>query len=330
MIALRLLAMVAAGTLSLAAALLAITSLAGDRDGRADAAASFAPYVLCMAAAGALLGWGAFGPGAPAKVLFGLSAVGAGLSLANVAPELLRLRLASGKDPPVLRLLSINLYWKNPIGEQAVAAILECDADAVVLQEAGRRLVGALAGLEARYPHVAACAHLGLRIYSKPPIIAQWCNCERADTPRGRLLTATVALADGSTVTLATTHFSHPYRGDAQARERKALAAAVSTLEVGRLILAGDFNTTPWSYGMRRQDRMLAPLRRWTIAWFTWPARAPRNLAWPLPLLPIDHVYAGPAWSQVRLRRVRVPGSDHFATEAVFCLASNEGHGRRG
>jgi endonuclease/exonuclease/phosphatase (EEP) superfamily protein YafD len=94
----------------------------------------------------------------------------------------------------------------------------------------------------------------------------------------------------------------------------------VAGLDVSRLILAGDFNITPWSRGMRRQDKLLAPLRRWTVAWFTWPARA-AGFAWPLPLLPIDHVYAGPAWGSVRLRRVRIPGSDHFATEATFRLA---------
>ena len=102
-------------------------------------------------------------------------------------------------------------------------------------------------------------------------------------------------------------------------RERGALALAVADLDARHLILAGDFNTTPWSQGMRRQDAMLAPLRRRTIAWFTWPARLLRlTLNWPLPLLPIDHVYGGPGWGQVRLRRVRLPGSDHFATEAAF------------
>lgn len=122
-------------------------------------------------------------------------------------------------------------------------------------------------------------------------------------------------------VALATTHFSHPYRGDAQRRERQALAASVHGLDARRLILAGDFNTAAWSPGMRRQDDLLAPLRRWSIAWLTWPARLlAARLTWPLPLLPIDHVYAGPDWGAARLRRVRVPGSDHFATEAAFWL----------
>ena len=101
-----------------------------------------------------------------------------------------------------------------------------------------------------------------------------------------------------------------------------AALLAITSLAGGRDARA---DTAAWSHGMRRQDRMLAPLRRWTIAWFTWPARAPNgNLAWRLPLLPIDHIYAGPAWGQVRLRRVPIPGSDHFATEAAFCLERAE------
>jgi hypothetical protein len=92
MIVVRLLAMVAAGSLSCVAALLAITSLAGGRDARADTAASFAPIAFGMAIAGALLGWRAFGTGAAATVIFGLSAVGAAISLAFLAPELLKFR----------------------------------------------------------------------------------------------------------------------------------------------------------------------------------------------------------------------------------------------
>jgi endonuclease/exonuclease/phosphatase (EEP) superfamily protein YafD len=322
MIALHLLVSFAAVALSIATAFLAISSVAAKREGSRDTLASFAPFGLCLALVGGLLVWAAFGRSALAVVLLCLNGIGAALNLAKTAPEFVRLRLTLGREPPALRILSCNLYRLNPVGEQAVAAILERDADVVILQEADRRMRIPVAGLDARYPHVAACTHAGLRIYSKSPIFAHQCNCERANTARGRLLTATLSLLDQGTLTLATTHFSHPYRGEEQAQERKALATALKNIDPSRLILAGDFNSTPWSRGMRRQDEMLAPLRRWTIAWFTWPARLVRwDLAWPLPLLPIDHVYAGPQWERVQLRRVRVPGSDHFATEAAFCLA---------
>lgn len=317
MVALRLLVFVAAFMMSLVVALSAVASLADD--GRADALASFAPFTLCIAIAGAVFVWASFGLGPGALVVVGLNSVAAALSLAIVAPELARLRRVGRLDRPALRILSGNLYRLNPVGEDAVAAILARDADAVILQEAGRRLTRSLDRLSASYPHVAVCPHSNLMIYSRSPIVAHRCHCDEAQTPRGRLLTATISLADGGTVTLATTHFSHPYRGGVQALERGALAAALSGTGADHLILAGDFNTTPWSRAMRHQDRMLAPLRRWSIAWFTWPARLPYwRRDWPAPLLPIDHLYAGPEWDQVRLRRVRIPGSDHFATEATL------------
>ena len=322
MSALRLLAAVAAATLSLGVGLYAIASIGFGRDGRADTLASFTPFAAGLAAAGALTAWFAFGPGPVAGMLLALNGVAAALSLRSLAPELLRLRPAGRCEQPSLRVLSGNLYWANPLGGQAVATILARDPDAVLLQEAGRRLAPFLAGLEARYPHVAICRHAGLRIYTKSPMVAHQCNCDQAETPRGRLLTASIRLSDDAIVTLATTHLSHPYRGDVQARERRAIAAAVDRLDRLHLVLGGDFNLPAWSPGMRRQDRMLAPLRRWTVAWFTWPARLPGlKLSWPLPLLPIDQLYAGPAWRQVRLRRVRIPGSDHFATEAALCRA---------
>ena len=329
MIVLRFLAAFAAVTLSMAATFVAVRTAGAHRDGIGDTWASLTPLELFIASAGGMLTWAAFRPGPFATVLFCLNAVSAAVSLTKMAPELIKLRPAFGREPPVLRVLSGNLYWLNPSGEKAVATILERDADAVILQEAGRRLRGALAALEARYPYVAACPHSDLVIYAKSPIVSHGCNCKHAETARGRLLTATVDLSSGPTVTLATTHLSHPYRGNEQAREREALAAAVNDLDLPRLILAGDFNSTPWSYGLRCQDEMLAPLRRWTIAWFTWPARLPKwEVAWPLPLLPLDHVYAGSLWDQVRLRRVRIPGSDHFATEAAFSIARARPHDR--
>src|SRR3546814_7596545 len=84
-------------------------------------------------------------------------------------------------------------------------------------------------------------------------------------------------------------------------------------------------NLTPWAAAMREQDRALAPLTRMT--------RAP---SWPraLPVLPLDHLYAGPDWGLVSARRLAATGSDHRRSEehtselqslmrisyAVFCL----------
>jgi endonuclease/exonuclease/phosphatase (EEP) superfamily protein YafD len=73
---------------------------------------------------------------------------------------------------------------------------------------------------------------------------------------------------------------------------------------------------------MARQDQSLAPLRRRTIAWATWPSRLDLfSVVWSLPLVPIDHIYAGTRWRTDQLARVALAGSDHFATELVLSPA---------
>lgn len=61
-----------------------------------------------------------------------------------------------------------------------------------------------------------------------------------------------------------------------------------------RLIIGGDLNLTPWSFLLRRLDARLGLARR-DRADFTWPARA-FNRPWPIPIMPLDHLYAGSAW----------------------------------
>jgi endonuclease/exonuclease/phosphatase (EEP) superfamily protein YafD len=100
---------------------------------------------------------------------------------------------------------------------------------------------------------------------------------------------------------------------------REALAAQLRRTSGPNAVLTGDFNTTPWSFAMRRQDAVFLPLVRRTIAQFSFPARL-AGRRWVVPLLPIDHLYASPAWKLARLQRVRIPGSDHFASEAVLWL----------
>jgi endonuclease/exonuclease/phosphatase (EEP) superfamily protein YafD len=307
---------IGAALVCVAAAIISILGLIGVRGGWPDVFNSFAPLQVAAALLGAGLARIWLGPGALSDGVLILGAVAAVAGLARIAPELARLRPSEHGEGELFRILLANVWNRNPTPGKAVAAILARDADAVILQEARGSLAPELPRLRVRYPFASQCPHSGLRVFSRAPILAQGCCCERAVSRRGRLLWATIAGPGDETVTLATTHLSHPYQS-AQAAERKSLSMELGRLDLQGLVLAGDFNTTPWSEGMRRQDAMLAPLRRRTIGWFSWPARL-GGLAWPLPVLPIDHLYAGPGWGLARLRRLRIPGSDHFATEATL------------
>lgn len=93
------------------------------------------------------------------------------------------------------------------------------------------------------------------------------------------------------------------------------------------MIIAGDFNSTPWSFARRRDDRDFGLIRR-TRALFTWPAEkiSHNRLPAPFPYLPIDHVYAGPGWATVSVERGPRLGSDHYPV--VVTLAPRDAAAR--
>ena len=112
--------------------------------------------------------------------------------------------------------------------------------------------------------------------------------------------------------TVVAVHLNWPIKAD-HWRQTETFADMLDGLPRDRLIIAGDFNLTPWSFTLRRLDTRLG-LERRDRAILTWPARrGVRGVVAPLlPVLPIDHVYAGPAWRTVAVRRGPRLGSDHY------------------
>ena len=100
------------------------------------------------------------------------------------------------------------------------------------------------------------------------------------------------------------------------------VAGVLNRLPKDRLILAGDFNSTPWSFSRRREDAMFG-LERRTKALFSWPAGevSRHRIKVPFPFLAIDHVYAGKAWRTVSVRRGPRLGSDHYPVVVVLAPA---------
>ncbi|MBV8593019.1 MAG: endonuclease/exonuclease/phosphatase family protein, partial [Caulobacteraceae bacterium] len=104
-----------------------------------------------------------------------------------------------------------------------------------------------------------------------------------------------------------------------QQTQMALLADDLAPFDRRSLILAGDFNSTPWSAALRRLDRALG-LERRTRAMFTFPVQPySRYALWsPLPFLPLDHVFAGEDWKTVRVTVGRNVGSDHLPVVAVL------------
>jgi endonuclease/exonuclease/phosphatase (EEP) superfamily protein YafD len=180
---------------------------------------------------------------------------------------------------------------------QAVASLIAVDAGAVLLQEADGSLQADLLRLRAHYP------------FASMPRVRR-ADLHQSAHRRPRLRAHSVALSRPG---LGSDPRSGRPADDAGHHsswfQRAVVAGQIHGVATDAMILAGDFNTTPWSFAMRRQDQLFAPLGRRTHAWFSWPARLDAlRQPWPLPILPIDHVYAGRDWETTRLTRLQIPG----------------------
>jgi endonuclease/exonuclease/phosphatase (EEP) superfamily protein YafD len=233
--------------------------------------------------------------------------VGAGvvLTLAAAAPVLLEAttvtRPATRTVAPTLKVLTYNVYWYRP-SEAAEALIAASGADVVALEEVDTHR-DMLVRLRRLYPYQQLCRYCDLAILSKTPFLAV------GRSPSGRrrraVLWATVRAPDGRPATVGAVHLDWPYPSDGEApREHLAMLAGRWSDDP---ILVGDFNLTPWSFTLRRLDERLQPLTRRTRSLPTYASHVPGAP----PLLPIDHVYAAPAWRVVDLQRLPRTGSDH-------------------
>lgn len=244
-----------------------------------------------------------------------IALIGVAASAGRVIPELTAGNQVPRHEGFAVTIVTHNVRVDNrdPLG--TVAALGGSGADVLLLQETDGSLAGAIPRLAARFPYSTPCrqGRCAMIILSRWPIKA---TRYRIRDAAGRqigppLIWATIAPPGAPPFTVATHHLPWPLPPRDQSARRAALIRALPRLDTRSLILAGDFNLTPWSFAMDELDRGMAPVRRVTRAlpsfpaWFGAGGRA-------LPILPIDHVFAGPGWSVERVERLPATGSDHF------------------
>lgn len=266
-----------------------------------DAYASFMPLFAVPILLGALLAWRSRPWPLIAAVVALVPVAG------TVAPELLRTIPHAAPGTPQLRVVTHNVWERNADPAETAQAIVDARPDIVLLQEVGGNFRPMLAALRQHLPYATDCpARCDMAIFSRWPIDARGYRFRDA---AGRkfgpgLAWAEIAPPGMPSFTVATLHYGHPSPPGPQARMRLELADAVHRIDPRSLIVAGDMNLTPWAAAMRAQDEALSPLVRMTRALPSWHK--------PVPLLPIDHVYAGPGWGLVDARRLPATGSDHY------------------
>lgn len=222
--------------------------------------------------------------------------------------------------PGTLRLVQFNVFKGNPTPEAAARWILDQNADVVVLEEAADDGGKVLALLGGRYPHAVDC--VGQQTRCSTVILTTEAPAESGGLARGDpenqngLSAAWVRLAGPAPrATVVGVHLGRPWPFSDQAWQIAELAQFLESSDRDHVIVAGDFNQSPWTYAMRRQDRAMG-LSRITGDRASWPLREigalPGGAVWRSPpILAIDHVYVGRCWARSSIKSGPWLGSDH-------------------
>jgi endonuclease/exonuclease/phosphatase (EEP) superfamily protein YafD len=310
----------AAGGLLVSAAVCAVGAMMA-QGGRfsltLDIAAHFAPAWLAGGLATLLLGLALARDGMRAAIaLLSLIAVlGAGQL---TAAELLRpaSARADADAPRRIKLIQFNAWHRNQNLDGAARWIAAQKPDVVVVEESSPAL---LAAMQRHGRWQVSCRKCSVMVFSPHPMTKL-----KLDRPRGMrapaLSAVSLAAPGGGTYAVVGVHFTWPTEVGWHQEQAKGLLRVLGRQPRERTIVAGDFNSAPWSASRRAQDKALG-LERRTRALFSWPAYTPESRRdVPLPFLPIDHIYAGRAWRTVSVTRGPRLGSDHYPVVAVLAL----------
>jgi len=200
--------------------------------------------------------------------------------------------------------------WVNNLATEGLAAdILTRAPDVVTLQEVSDGNVKLLDLLAEAYPYQVTCGRLDnyrVAVLSRHAPIGEQPGCLK---DRG-IAVMRVDGPDGP-VWVVSVHLVWPWP-DRQLLQTEELADYLAPLE-GPIVLAGDFNMTPWGQSVRRLARSVGGQRAGPLRPSYWLARAR------VPL-PIDHVFAPGGGDAELLPRL---GSDHLGVFAWVHLDAN-------
>jgi endonuclease/exonuclease/phosphatase (EEP) superfamily protein YafD len=228
-----------------------------------------------------------------------VSLAGLAASLNVMVPETIGAMTSrpSAPESGTLTVMTHNLFGKNYLMDQVMAAILDDDPDIIVLQEYfGDQAIDLHPLLLTHYPYFVRCqggkrANLGL--YSRIAFVQAEdgaCPNNAYGTTRTAHILAQFETESGKSFSVITTHMDWPMPVDRQREQLTALSELLDNIE-GPLILAGDFNATPWSYALRDFVGRNGMVRE-TMNLFTFPMSWYYLGAWrdTVPFLPLDHV----------------------------------------
>ena len=273
--------------LSLACALLVLAGLVPSDNPVLDTISFFRPVFAAGAALGLVVAKGRLRWGLVALILFATASIWA----AFPEPQ-------PGDD---LRLYTKNIRYDNvglgPLHDD----ILISDVDVVTLQELSVANIAILEDLKPDFPHQAVCGTgepFFLAVLSKTPFLEE----PRCGKTHG--VAAAPLQLEGGPVWVVSVHWPWPWPANG-ARTDTDMRGVMAGL-TGPVVLAGDFNTLPWTQRLAWARSLSRTKRAGPTPLTLWH----RRLRVPLPL---DYVFA-PAGGTVEARLLF--GSDHLGLVA--------------
>lgn len=236
------------------------------------------------------------------------------LNLAVLAPMFLP---GQQSDTAELRILSFNVLARNENFAEVVEFIRQAEADLVVLHEASRPWVEALAAADLDYT-MSVNRHPN-DIYSSLVLAPADASVEsfgfRPRDPRA------VAIELEAGISVLAIHPLSPYSAErASIRDEQLLWARDWILDqVGPVIVTGDFNATPYSYSyrnLRAATGLHDSIRGFGLE-LSYPAEAS-----PIFQVAIDHLLYSDGLEIVDRRLGPAMGSDHYPLTVDLALQS--------
>jgi endonuclease/exonuclease/phosphatase (EEP) superfamily protein YafD len=221
-------------------------------------------------------------------------------------------RAVASTDAGTIKVVTFNVWVHNQHLDQ-VADFLAAEAvDVVLLQEvtAGHR-AALLPRLQEAYPHVLTCDCRNQVLLSRRPWIETGSNPASASAPG--LVWARFADPRGGTYRVVGLHAAYPLRPGDQAEHYAWLTETFSQEQADPVILAGDFNLTPWSYKLALFAHGTGLVRHSTFL-RSWPSEG----RLPVPVFPIDHVFSSPGIRTIAMATGPKLGSDHLPVIATL------------
>ena len=225
-------------------------------------------------------------------------------------------------EAPAIKIVQLNLSFRNATPEAVAAFIRGEHADIVTLQEVTGKTGRVMELLKQDYPFHVRCPFArvgGVAVLSRlprAPGAARGCV-------EGQGMAWMRVMAGGQPVSVASLHLNwpHPF-----GQERQIGKLENHLRNIPRpVILAGDFNAAPWSHAVdriaRATDTAVAGGLRFSfdIGFRGW---------WPTIPVPIDHILLPDGLAPLDVALGPGPGSDHRSVIARLALPQNPAVGQ--